>query len=232
MSGANFVAYHSVHRMGYRYSARPADGFSFTSNKSRAFLERAIGREVWVIEGRRDEKGATRFGLAAVFTPESVTAEADHAVVEGDEGREFSPPVPLDEAPWFATLLDEQKNFTVGFNEIRDASVVAGLEQLAVPAAVEPPPPAQVAAAAKAPVAAAAPLPEPTDAASRVARWLRQRRGNYYCFHCISRETGVMPIAQVNQICRPLQKSPKEWRFGEAPCAGCGRELKAIAYVG
>ena len=232
MSGTNFVAYHSVHRMGYAYSARPADGFSFMSNKSRAFLERAIGGEVWVIEGRRDEKGSTRFGLAAVFTPEAVTAEDDHFVVEGDQGREFSPAIPLNERPWFDALLQEQTGFSHGFNEIRDSEVVAGLAAASAPSepAPEAAPPAEEKAEAVAPIAT--PEPEPMDNASRVTRWLRRRRGNYYCHHCISRETGVMPIAQVNQVCRPLQQSPKEWRFGEAPCAGCGREKKAIAFIG
>lgn len=71
--------------------------------------------------------------------------------------------------------------------------------------------------------------PASTSNAARVTRWLRQRRGNYYCQHCISRETGVTPIAQVNQIVRPLQQAPKEWRYGHAPCSGCGRERKLSA---
>ncbi len=232
MSSTNFVAFHSVPRMGYAYSARPADGFSFKSNKSRAFLERAIGSEVWVIEGRRDAKGATQFGLAAVYTADVVDAGADHFLVEGEEGREFSPPIPLNGVPWLEALLQEQNNFAFGFNEIHDAVVVAGLADIAAPAEVEvqTSPPTEGNVEADVPVEA--PAPQATDSASRVARWLRQRRGNYYCHHCISREVGVTPIGQVNQIVRPLQQAPQEWRHGDAPCSGCGRERKCIAYIG
>lgn len=70
------------------------------------------------------------------------------------------------------------------------------------------------------------------DNAGRVTGWLRQKRGQYYCQHCISRETGVTPIAQVNQIVRPLAQAPKEWRYEDAPCSGCGRERRCIANVG
>lgn len=91
MSATNFVAYHSVHRMGYAYSARTADGFSFKSSKSRAFLERAIGSDVWVIEGRRDAKGSTQFGLAAVYTPDAVADGADHFLIQGDQGGSSRP---------------------------------------------------------------------------------------------------------------------------------------------
>ena len=229
MSAANFVTYHSVHRMGYAYSARTSDEFSFRSNKSRAFLERAIGHEVWVIEGRRDVQGTTQFGLAAVYTPDEVADGADHLLVQGDQGREFSPPIPLNGLPWFEELVQEQNNFTSGFSEIRDPGVVAGLAGLAAPT------PAEVQTGVAAEVSTGTtepPAPEATDNAARVTRWLRQRRGLYFCNHCISRETGVAPIAQVNQAVRPLQKVPKEWRLGQAPCSGCGRERNCIAYVG
>ncbi len=232
MAAVNFFAFHSFRRMGYAYSERTGDGFVFMSNKSRAFLERAIGADVWVIEGRRDAAGATLFGLAAVFTPDAVSAEGDHFLVQGDEGREFSPPVPLSGRPWFEALAEQQGHFSLGFGEIHDPAAVAELAKVATPVeAVVPAVPPEAAPEAK-PALVAEPAPEANDPASRVMRWLRQRRGNYYCHHCISRETGVMPAAQINQICRPLQKAPKEWRFGEAPCAGCGRERKAIAYIG
>lgn len=232
MSAANFVAYHSVHRMGYAYSASTPDGFSCKSSKSRAFLERAIGRDVWVIEGRRDAKGSTQFGLAAVYTPDAVADGVDHFLIKGDQGREFSPPIPLNGVPWFEALLQEQKNFSLGFNEIHDTGVVAGLAKLTSPAEAEVQTSAPTDANVETKVPVEAPAPQATDNASRVARWLRQRRGNYYCHHCISREAGVTPIAQVNQIVRPLQQAPKEWRYGDAPCSGCGRERKCIAYIG
>jgi hypothetical protein len=231
-SATNFVAYHSVPRMGYAYSERTANGFFFKSSKSRAFLERAIGSDVWVIEGRRDAKGATQFGLAAVYTPDTVDDGADHFLIQGEEGREFSPPIPLNGVPWFEALVREQSNFSFGFNEIHDPGVVAGLAALAHPAEAEVQTSSPTDVAIEAKVAVEASAPEATDNASRVARWLRQRRGHYYCHHCISREAGITPIAQVNQIVRPLQQAPKEWRCGDAPCSGCGRERKCIAYVG
>ena len=235
MSATNFVAYHSVHRMGYAYAARTSDGFSVKSNKSRVFLGRAIGNEVWVIQGRRDAEGTTQFGLAAVYTPETVEGGTDDFDVRGDQGREFSPPIPLNGLPWFDALLQEQNNFSFGFNEIRAPGVADGLAELAASAsaaaAADAPAsvPDEVSIAMTAPVEM--PAPEATDNAGRLARWLRQRRGNYYCHHCISREIGVAP-AQVNQIVRPLQRAPKEWRLGQAPCSGCSRERKCVAYVG
>jgi hypothetical protein len=237
MSSRAFVAYHSFARMGHEYAGRPGDDFSFRSNKSRQFLERALGNDVWVVEGRRDATGATRYGLAARFVPNEVVEAADGRVVSGEEGEEFDPPVPLSGLAWFDELAAEQENFGLGFSEIKSGRVIAALAEVSAGAIAQPAPSAE--ATATATPAAASAVPEvaeepvaPLDNAGRLASWLRQRRGRYFCHHCLSRETGITPVAQVNQALRPLQQMPKEWRLTEAPCGGCGRDRKCIAFVG
>jgi hypothetical protein len=235
MSVTGYVAFHSFARMGYEYAARPSDDFSFKSNRSRHFLERAIGHEVWVVEGRRDAEGQTRYALAAVFTPEEIVAEAEWRIVRGEHGRSYSPPIPLDGQAWIHELLEEQDRFRVGFGETRVPAALAGLSALAkasdtevAPVSVEAPPKAAVPCGPAMP-----PGVSPTDnGALRTIDWLRQRRGRYYCKHCLSREVGITPIAQVSRIVRLLEQAPKEWRNSEAPCAGCGRDRNCVAWVG
>ena len=70
-----------------------------------------------------------------------------------------------------------------------------------------------------------------SDNAKIVTDWLRRHPRQYFCQHCISRETGVKPIPQVNQIVRPLGKT-REYRYEKTTCAGCGKDRMCIAYVG
>ena len=168
--------------MGYEYAARPSDDFSFKSTRSRHFLERAIGHEVWVVEGRRDAEGQMRHALAAVFTPEQVVAEAEWSIVRGEHGRLYSPPIPLDGLPWFRELLEEQGHLRVGFGEARAPAGLAGLSALAkmseavvAPVPVGAPPKAGVAGGPSMPPGA-----NPTDkSVLRTIDWRRSRRGKW-----------------------------------------------------
>jgi hypothetical protein len=82
---------------------------------------------VWVVVGRRDGS-ATTFSLAGAFTPSEVRAEPDGFGIVGS-GTPFRPPIDVTTRPWFQALLQEQRNFSFGFNRIRSKEIVAELER-------------------------------------------------------------------------------------------------------
>lgn len=122
----HYIAYHSVELMGHDYE--PTEQFHFFSRKAQSVLRRALGNRVWVVVGRRDG-AATTFSLAGVFTPAKVRAESDGFGVVGPR-TPFRPSIDVTARPWFQVLLQEQKNFSFGFNRIRNKEIVAELEQL------------------------------------------------------------------------------------------------------
>lgn len=69
------------------------------------------------------------------------------------------------------------------------------------------------------------------DNATVITSWFRSNRGRYFCQGCVSRNTGVTPTAQVNQIVRPPGQS-RDWRYASAPCAECGRSRTCVAFLG
>ncbi len=131
MNTSNFVAYHSTERMGYKYGESRTGTYSFWSRKSRTFLERAIGNQVSVITGNRNEDGRIEYHLVERYTPEEIQPCADggHHIL-GFRGQAFRSPPLLNSLPWFRGFLRAQNNFSFGFNSIRDEAVVKRLEEL------------------------------------------------------------------------------------------------------
>jgi hypothetical protein len=126
---ADYVAYHSVRKMGRDFT--PGKGpYVFLSGKSRTFLEKVIGREVWVVTGTPGPDGKTIFRLAAVYTPDEVTQGSDVFLVKGTRGHGFKPPIELNDLPWFESLYREQHNFSYGMSRIRDENVIQALYAL------------------------------------------------------------------------------------------------------
>jgi hypothetical protein len=125
----NYVAYHSADVMGYEYSPRNGR-FRFISRKHRSYLEKAIGCEVWVVTGMRDQKRTMIYRLAAVYAPDAVKVCRDEFHIVGRHGHVFKPPVPLNDLPWFQLLFREQNRFSFGFNRIRSDAVIGALSRL------------------------------------------------------------------------------------------------------
>jgi hypothetical protein len=67
--------------------------------------------------------------------------------------------------------------------------------------------------------------------ADLLANFLKQNRGNYYCEPCLSERTGITPLAQVNQLVRPLQNA-REYRRMKTNCSACNRDRICIGYFG
>ncbi len=120
----HYVAYHSTKIMGRDYA--PGQEFGYRSKKSESFLRGAIGAWAWVIVGEKTA-GGTAFRLVGVYAVAEVREEDEGFVVSGP-GHPFDPPLPLNTEPWFPELLQEQANFSLGFNRIRGDVVVAALE--------------------------------------------------------------------------------------------------------
>ena len=105
----HYIAYHSTSVMGRPYG--PASGrMAFWSKKAASLLRRAIGSCAWVIVGTR-AAGSMRYELAGVYTVEDVLSSEEGCTISGT-GRPFRPPHALNSAPWFASLLAEQNNFS------------------------------------------------------------------------------------------------------------------------
>jgi hypothetical protein len=61
--------------------------------------------------------------------------------------------------------------------------------------------------------------------------FLRANKGQYFCDRCLSEKTGITPLAQVNQLARPLEHA-KEYRRIKTTCSGCTEDRVALGYFG
>lgn len=125
-STEEYVAYHSVRRMGRGY--RPTKWVVFYSGKSRSFLEQAIGKRVWILVGN-DHGSQTTFDLAGTYVPSKVEKEGDHFLISG-KGNPLSAKIDVTMLSPFKRLFKEQRNFSFGFNKIRDPSIIREFESL------------------------------------------------------------------------------------------------------
>ena len=48
---------------------------------------------------------------------------------------------------------------------------------------------------------------------------------------CLSEQTGVTPLAQVNQLARPLEHA-KDYRRMKTTCSSCTKDRLALGYFG
>lgn len=125
----HFVAYHSVQRMGYELE--PSVKLRFLSKKL-GLLKKAIGNEVWVVQGIPDGK-KTAFTLCGAYIADHIEPESsslDVYVITGQRVAEFDPPLPLNQLDWFPSLMKSQSNFSLGFNRVSDETVVQALTVL------------------------------------------------------------------------------------------------------
>jgi 5-methylcytosine-specific restriction protein A len=108
----------------------PARLFRFISGKPEAYLRKAIGCRAWVISST-SEGSKNTYWLAGMFKPEVVRPERDYFVIQG-AGVSPRPPIEITTRRWFERLRQEQAGFSLGFNRIRDAAIVAELERCLV----------------------------------------------------------------------------------------------------
>lgn len=125
----HFIAYHSAHKMGREYGA---PGKLVFLSKKLGLLKQAVGNTVWVVEGLPHGK-KTGYTLCGAYVADSVAPESpssDLYVIQGNQGTDFVPPVPLNQLSWFPAFLKSQSNFSLGFNRISDESVVLALSAI------------------------------------------------------------------------------------------------------
>lgn len=128
----HFVAYHNTQRMGQEFGAAVALRFQ---SKKLASVKSSVGNRIWVIQG--DRKGAKMaFSLRAAYVGKSVKSIGDNTyVITGNRTVKFAPPLLVNDFEWFRDLYKAQNNFSFGFNQIGDDTVIAALNALEVEAA-------------------------------------------------------------------------------------------------
>ena len=130
----HYVAYRKVEEWGPVDEVGPE--FTHWTPKRMAYLEKTLGQNIWVIsgEGKGDEM---TYKLCHVFTPEKIVRSGAGYVLRG-KGTGFVPHADVTGQYWFGKLLDEQKDFSRGLNEIKDRNVIdALLEFIRVPSSAD-----------------------------------------------------------------------------------------------
>lgn len=125
-AATEFVAYHSSRLMGEEYW--PETQFHFFSRKSERFLHQAIGSRIWLIVSA-SRPNRLSYYLAGVYTGAEINPEGKGFGITG-QGTPFRPPFEINSLPWFRELLQEQGNFSFGFNALRSNRVIGGLRRL------------------------------------------------------------------------------------------------------
>jgi hypothetical protein len=125
----HYVAYHKVEEHG-EYKPKPGAGYGHYSRFSRKRLEKIINQTLWVVSGTRENQTMV-YRLCSVYTPTAVQdAGGGEFRVYGKQGVTFRPHVELNDFEWFWDLWDEQRNFSLGMNQIKNETVIAELLQL------------------------------------------------------------------------------------------------------
>lgn len=127
----NFVVYQSTDRFGSEYKATTP--YRWFSRKGRKFLESSIGGNVWMITGTRDSTKRMIYQLVGRFTPSEILEEETDPgtrIIHGELGISLEEPLTLNGVGWFEDLLEEQNNFSLGFNRIRSNQIIAELQAL------------------------------------------------------------------------------------------------------
>lgn len=125
----HFIAYHSVKQMGR--SLEPDGTLNFLSRKV-GLLRKAIGNTVWVIQGSPTAK-RTQYSLMGTYLATLIGEVAEEPGlfrISGTRGQDLSPPVFLNDRPWFPELQRSQSNFSLGFNRVSDPEIIRGLQAL------------------------------------------------------------------------------------------------------
>jgi hypothetical protein len=123
---SNYIVYHNPDQRGF--TANRSD-FSILTNKTAP--RDVCGSTIWLITG---EGKPRQFFLALKFVADEVQSGEDEGFrtrISGEHGQRFDPMVRLDGETWFAEFKRQRANFSLGFGEIKDPEIIAGLERLA-----------------------------------------------------------------------------------------------------
>lgn len=113
--------------MGYEFDA--SGGELCFSKPTKLGLCKALGNTVWVIQGNPNNK-KTSLLLCGAYHAENIETEDPDSglyIINGKSIKECVPPIPLNDADWFPSLLKSQSNFSIGFNRLNDETVVQSL---------------------------------------------------------------------------------------------------------
>ena len=100
----HFVVYHNAEKMGR--TLRPQGRLNFLSRKSLGLLNQGRGNTVWMIQGSR-VGSRTSYSLCGAYILELLQEVPDDPgvyILDGDQGRDFNPPILLDDLEWFPAL--------------------------------------------------------------------------------------------------------------------------------
>ena len=122
----HFIAYHNTEKMG-----RPlhdGDPLRLLTNKPVNHLHQ---NTVWFITG--EGAGTRQYSLGSVFRVAEVgdTTEEGFRRFAAGPGHVFNPPVPIKDMPWFSEVMRVTSHFSLGVQEVKDETVIAGLSLLA-----------------------------------------------------------------------------------------------------
>lgn len=123
----NFVAYHSIEKMGYEY---PIGGNLCFYTKKHGVAAGAIDNLVWVIEGIKISGKLTTYALCGVYIVTHVLEKDGFSVLHGVALMEWPDPIELNDLPWFANFLKQSANFSLGFRGVDDPVYVKALHAL------------------------------------------------------------------------------------------------------
>ena len=114
--GEDFVSYHSLEKMGTKFQLGRSKTAQFVTNKHPRTV---LGGTAWMISGA----GTPRtFLLHGWFTVDewSETNDPDFKYVYGGGiGKQFKPPVVLNDLEWFPEFKKSQSNFSLGLQKIQ-----------------------------------------------------------------------------------------------------------------
>lgn len=123
----HFIVYHKFAKMG------PLENPSLavTTNS----VKDVMGGAVWLITG--EGNGKTIYSLASVFIVDAIS-KSPHSgkkhSISGKGGHAFEPPIVVGSENWFPAFRKSNSNFSLGFRQIKDETVLAALTQIAADA--------------------------------------------------------------------------------------------------
>lgn len=128
---SDYIAYHNSEKMGHEYGHNEGEPWAFSTNKTKNFLNNAIGQRLWVITGSRGVGKTRAYGLAGVYTPSEVVRGNVHFKfqIRGNRGTAFEPRIDVMTLPWFRKLVREHR-LSFGVSRVKDKRIIAGLESI------------------------------------------------------------------------------------------------------
>ena len=118
-----YVQYHNADLMGYWCEEEEEGNFGVVTNAH--WAPKMVGKRIWLIGG---EGKPRRYYLCYYFIVDWVEEETQgnfRYLLGGTRGRRFTPPILLNEFPWFKAFLRSQQNFRFGLRKIDEEFVDA-----------------------------------------------------------------------------------------------------------